>query len=364
MMKITLTNEMLKSIIEIEKNKVNLSNESLPITISDRLRKSSKKKSTYASNKIEGNPLTEKQVEDVINSTNRHFLKPEQEVRNYYNAINMLEKKLKNKEKFSMDLILETQKEIIQGASKEKIGIRGEMPPGVLFAVYDDITKQVEYIPPEYTDVIPLINELVKYVDTSDDHPIIKAAIVHYELVTIHPFEDGNGRTARLMSNYILDYYGFDFNKIGSLEEYFAYDIDEYYKSIQMGLPPLYYDGRNNPPHPEIWINYFLKMMKLYSSKVLELSKASVEDKLIGSLSHLNSKEKQFLKYLLNNKYINIVPIEVSKKIGVTNRTIVNWCSGLSKNGILIPNLVNKRIRSYDLSDFVKRNSVEIEKML
>ena len=77
MMKITLTNEMLKSIIEIEKNKVNLSNESLPITISDRLRKSSKKKSTYASNKIEGNPLTEKQVEDVINSTNRHFLKPE-----------------------------------------------------------------------------------------------------------------------------------------------------------------------------------------------------------------------------------------------------------------------------------------------
>ncbi len=71
--------------------------------------------------------------------------------------------------------------------------------------------------------------------------------------------------------SYILDINGFGFNGIGSLEEYFAYDIDEYYASIQMGLPALYYLGRDHPPHTEIWINYFLRMVLLYSQKVCEL---------------------------------------------------------------------------------------------
>lgn len=66
------------------------------------------------------------------------------------------------------------------------------MPPGFLFAVYDSESGQAEYIPPEYIDIPDLLDELVDYVNTTDDHPLIIAAIVHYQLVTIHPFEDGN----------------------------------------------------------------------------------------------------------------------------------------------------------------------------
>ena len=96
------------------------------------------------------------------------------------------------------------------------------------------------------------------------------------------------------MSGYILDYFGYGFYGIGSLEEYFAYDMDEYYESLQMGLPALYYDGRDNPPHPEIWIHYFLRMMELYSKKVYELSKVSSADVLADSLSYLNYRERDF----------------------------------------------------------------------
>lgn len=103
---------------------------------------------------------------------------------------------------------------------------------------------------------------------------------------------DGNGRTARLLSGYIMDLNGYGFNGIGSLEEYFAYDVNEYYDSIQMGLPALYYSGRENPPHPEIWINYFLRMVKLYSRKVCDLQLSSEEEDIAGSLSFLKERER------------------------------------------------------------------------
>ena len=217
MIKVTLTNEMLKRISAIDEKRFSLGTIELPQITQNRLRKNSKKKSSYASNKIEGNPLTEAQANEVMErDEHKHFLKPEQEVRNYFLALNLLEEKLKKKEPFSQKLLLEVQALVEKGASKEKIGLRGATPPGVLFAVYDSVTGRPEYIPPEYIDIPGLLDELVDYVNTTDDHPLIVAAVVHYQLVTIHPFEDGNGRTARLMSGYILDSNGYGFNGIGS----------------------------------------------------------------------------------------------------------------------------------------------------
>lgn len=365
MIKVVLTNEILKYITEIEKNRYKVSEVKLPRSVASKLRKNSKKKSSYASNKIEGNPLSLNQVNEVIERDERkHFLKPEQEVRNYFLALQYLEEKAKRKESFSKKLILDVQKFVEKGASKEKIGLRGAMPPGVLFAVYDSQTGKPDYIPPEYCDIPELLDELVNYVNTTDDHPLIVAAVVHYQLVTIHPFEDGNGRTARLLSGYILDLNGYGFNGIGSLEEYFAYDINEYYESLQMGLPVLYYSGRNNPPHPEVWINYFLRMVLLYSNKICELSERSSEEEIVGSLSYLKGKEKELLIILIKKYKGEFTPIEVSREIGVTNKTVINRLSILAKNGFVEPILTNQRIRSYKLSDFTKDNVKTIRKMI
>lgn len=363
MIKVTLTNEILRLITEIEKNRYQVSSVKLPRAVMNRLRKNSKKKSSYASNRIEGNPLSEQQVSEVIDADeHKHFMKPEQEVRNYFLALNYLEKKAKEKAAFSKELVLEVQKLVEKGASKEKIGLRGPTPPGVLFAVYDSRSGNPDYIPPEYSDIPVLLDELEEYVNTTDDHPLIVAAIVHYQLVTIHPFEDGNGRTARLLSGYIMDINGYGFNGIESLEEYFAYDVDEYYTSLQMGLPALYYSGRDNPPHPEIWINYFLRMVRLYSKKVSELSSATSEEEVSGSLSYLKQREKELLLFLLKNHRRDFTPIEVSREIGVTNKTVINRLATLVNTGFVKPNMVNERIRSYRLSDFAMQNEQEIIK--
>ena len=349
MIKVVLSNEILNSILDIEKNKELLNQVTIPVSLSNKFRKNTKKRSTYASNKIEGNPLTFDQVDNAIENKNRHLLKPEQEIKNYYLALELLEKKLEEKVPISLKLILDVQKQICEGEPKEKIGLRGAMPPGVLFAVWNDDGTPA-YIPPEYSEVESLLNELITYLNESTDHPIIKAAVIHYQLVTIHPFEDGNGRTARILSSYYLSLSGYGFKNVGSLEEYMSYNIDEYYDSIQMNLPVLYYDGRNNPPHSEIWFNYFLKVFGLYASKVLSLALKESQISDNESLSYLSDKAKNFLSYLRKHNVKLFTPIELSKKMNVSNRTIINWCIELSNNGFIEPIVVNKRVRKYKVN--------------
>lgn len=127
-----------------------------------------------------------------------------------------------------------------------------------------------------------------------------------------------------------------------------------------MGLSAVYYSGRENPPHPEIWANYFLRMVELYSKKVYELSKESGADELGGSLSYLNAKEKDLLVFLLKSHMLEFTPIEVSKMLKVTNKTIINRCVKLTSYGFLVPNIVKERIRSYSLSEFTRSNRKQI----
>lgn len=348
MVKVVIDNEILNYLLKIEENKNSLNLIDVPVSISNSFRKNTRKRSSYASNKIEGNPLSFEQASDAIESKNRHFLKPEQEIRNYFLALELLENKLIKQEPISKDLILKVQKQICFGESKEKIGIRQPMPAGVLFAVWNDDGTPA-YIPPEQKDISPLLDELIEYINESTDHPLIKAALLHYQLVTIHPFEDGNGRTARIISSYFLSLCGYGFKSIGSLEEYMSYNIEEYYDSIQMGLPVLYYDGRDNPPHIEIWIKYFLRIFSLYASKVLDIAKDKTSDVETERLSNLSRKGKTFLEYLAKNKIRSFAPIDLSLELKVSNRTIINWCTELVNNGYLKPIIVNKRIRKYEI---------------
>ena len=120
MIKVTLTNEILKRITAINENRFSLSKICMPAVTRNRLRKNSKKKSSYASNRIEGNPLTENQASEVIErDPHRHFLKPEQEIRNYFLALNMLEKMAEQRKAFSLEMILKVQAVVEKGASME-----------------------------------------------------------------------------------------------------------------------------------------------------------------------------------------------------------------------------------------------------
>ncbi len=116
-----------------------------------------------------------------------------------------------------------------------------------------------------------------------------------------------------------------------------------------MNLPASYYDGRNNPPHFDIWVKYFLKIFGLYASKVVKVALQETSYINDERIRHLSKKAKSFLEYLKMKNIKEFSPIDLSKELKVTNRTIINWALELSNNGFLKPIIVNKRIRYYEV---------------
>ena len=124
-------------------------------------------------------------------------------------------------------------------------------------------------------------------------------------------------------------------------------------------------DERKHYLKPEQEVrNYFLRMVLLYSNKVRELSDSSNGEELEGSLSYLKGKEKELLLLLMKNYKREFTPIEVSKELKVTNKTVINRLATLVKNGFVVPHMVKERIRSYELSDYTKQNEKRIKKLL
>jgi Fic family protein len=100
--------------------------------------------------------------------------------------------------------------------------------------VANSVTKEIIYTPPPPQDVPPLMAELVSWLNSEHDvHPIIVAGIAQFQLVHIHPFLDGSGRTARLLSMLCLYRKGCDFKRLFTLSEYYDQDRPEYYQAIQ-----------------------------------------------------------------------------------------------------------------------------------
>gem|GEM_PF-779355 len=142
------------------------------------------------------------------------------------------------------------------------------------------------------------------------------------------------------------------YDKITRRAEYIPPMSDDIMPLLKELINLMYYDGRDNPPHPEMWFNYFLKMVELHAKKVVELASASVKEQSAAAMSFLNAKEKNFLQYLTDNHVVAFTPVEMAEKLSVSNRTIINWCLSLAKNGFLVPNLVKQRIRSYTVTGF------------
>ncbi|WP_066636320.1 Fic family protein [Desulfolucanica intricata] len=346
------TNDIVLLLNKIEYYRGLVDSKTLPLHISEKLKNRARLKTTHYSTYIEGNQLSLQQVEEVVSHRpNESESYHEQEVRNYWRALAFLRKAKGMKMPITEELIKKLHRIIeVRGPGRrgKKSQYRGATPPGVLFCIRDSKTGNVEYIPPYWEEVPGLMKELVDWVNSNDTLPVpIKAAITAYQLVTIHPFDDCNGRLARALSLYILMLNDYDLNGYFTVEEYYANNLQLYYDSLQMGLPVEYYNGRNDPLlNP--WITFFLTTMADAFKDIAD-STIRLYDAAGGKLLELSQREVRLLQLALRWEGRPLSLEVMADWFEVSKRTMQEWVKDWMTIGLLVPASGKKRITSYKL---------------
>jgi Fic family protein len=162
--------------------------------------------------------------------------------------------------------------------------------------IRDASSGGIVYMPPEATDVPWLMEQLVTWINKEDQLPLpIKAGIAPYQFATIHPYYDGNGRTARLLTTLVVHVGAYDLKGIYALEEYYARDLKAYYEALTVGPSHNYYLGRAEADITA-WIAYFIGGMaasfeKVRAQAVREAAKGGKDQSRL--LRNLDSKQRQ-----------------------------------------------------------------------
>ncbi len=225
---------------------------------------------THTSTSIEGNKLAEFEVGKVLEGKSvRASQKDILEVENYYEALKMLENLAKTKGPITLQEILSLHKKVSEGlVEKEKAG---KFRPSDVYVLDDlgDGREALRFKAPDASRVKNLVEDLLDWLKKSkreETHPIIKAGILHLQFVTIHPFTDGNGRVARLLSQLQLYRDGWDFRKILVLEDYYNMDRMSYYNAENRAQGKSYQEDMDFT----YWLEYFTTGFLVEARKVLE----------------------------------------------------------------------------------------------
>jgi len=162
---------------------------------------------TYNSNAIEGNALSLRETQLVIQegiTVHGKSLREHLEARNHPDAINYIEKLAQERNPIKQDGILKVHELLMRGIDDQNAGKYRTGQVRIAGATF---------MPPPARKIQPMINKLLQTLSQNPDElrPIELSAFFHHKMVFIHPFLDGNGRTARLLMNIILMRNGYPF---------------------------------------------------------------------------------------------------------------------------------------------------------
>jgi len=182
-------------------------------------------------------------------------------------------------------------------------------------------TGQVIYTPPTAGEVPVMMSETVKWLNGDlDIHPLLVSGIAQFQLVHIHPFLDGNGRTSRLLSTLCLYKAGYDFKRLFTISEYYDRDRPTFYRSIQ--------SVRDNGMDMTGWLDYFVTGLETQMVEVRERSEQVIRRDVLVKQHGLNERQAKALELLMQTDSVHISEIEQLFS-GVSRRTLQRDMTGL-----------------------------------
>ncbi len=324
--KFSITNIILKNIGSIEASKEIIDNAPLLPYFEKEFREDAMVRTIHYGTHIEGNELDLSEAEKVlkgqqITARDRDI----QEVINYRKVMDYIDRIQLQDFKADENIIRQLHKLTVEKIlSPEQCGEFRKTQ----VVVKNTSTGEISFRPPSALAIPFQLKELLEFVNRaqSDEiHPVLKSGAIHYELVRIHPFLDGNGRVARAFATLILYKEGYDIRKFFSLEEYFDKNAYGYYEALQSVAEK---DGDLTQ-----WLEYFTSGLSIELSKIRQKVEgisvdAKIKKKLGGKPMMLTPRQLKILEYIQKVGYLQNQAFD-SLFPQVSEDTILNEIKGL-----------------------------------
>jgi len=293
--KYTITPKINKALVEIERVRGFLDAVKLKDDWIADMQKKALILESHHSTHIEGTALSLEQARNILEGKKVKGVDrdDEKELLNYKRAMDFVSKYLGKGDPVNEGIVRELHKILVKG-------VRGEnADPGnyrkIQNYVVNSRMRDVVYTPPAPLDVPHLMREFTKWINEAEDiSPVLVSGIAQFQFVHIHPFIDGNGRTARLLSTLILYKTGYDFKRLFTISEYYDKDRPAYYRVIQT--------VRKNNMDMTTWLEYFVDGLRSQMAEIQVKGEQLIKQdgrlqkiKKIG----LNKRQEKAVKHLI-----------------------------------------------------------------
>jgi len=298
--KYSITNKILVNIGQTEASKEVIESAPLVPSFEKQFQSDAVIRTVHHGTHIEGNDLTFMQTKKILEGEAiAARARDIQEVINYRNVVGLLDEFAFKRGGYEPHMLMDIQRESVDKiVPPEKVGVYRKSQ----VIIKNEETGEIILRPPSFVEVPFLVDEFLAWLNSpeaNEVHPILLAGIAHYELVAIHPFVEGNGRTARAFATLILIKRGYDIKRFFSLEERFDEDPASYYDAFAQ-VDRQAEDIRERDLTP--WLEYFTSVVAAELGKIKErVKKLSLDSRLkikIGSQVALSERQMRLVEYL------------------------------------------------------------------
>lgn len=321
----TLSKNLLANIAQIERLYGQIEALKIPKKLELNLQRDNLIQSSYVSNSIEGNPLSLREVTNLLLDDRVPINRDEKEVKNYFAILQDLTSYLKKN--IDLELVKDFHQDLLHGVKDEIAGqVRNKK---VVIGKYVGQTKEavsleIKHEPPfhQKAKIQKALEELCDWNIKESQLPVpLKAGIFHHQFVYIHPFVDGNGRVCRLLTALIFLQNNYWINKYFILDDY--YDIDR----IQ------YSDALHTADKGDKtqWLEYFTDGVKYSLQSALASNKEAMLT--LNIEKRPTSKEKEALEIVSKQK--QVTSSDLVKILKVSRQQAHNLLKGLVDKGLL-----------------------------
>ncbi|MBM3857304.1 MAG: Fic family protein [Verrucomicrobia bacterium] len=302
--KFTITNSITQALSAIERARGFLAAATLSADWIKEMQSRAFVLEAYSTTHIEGAQLTFEESELLLSGKKLSAPDPDdvKELLNYRKAFELVATYLDDGSAITEALVREIHKALVQD-------VRGNSAaPGeyrkLQNYVVNSKTKEIIYTPPAAFEVPIMMAELLHWINEEQNiSPILVAGIAQFQLVHIHPFLDGNGRSARLLSTLCLYHHGYDFKRLFSLSEYYDRNRTDYYKAIQ--------SVRENEMDMTQWLNYFIEGLATQLQELVTQGTRAIKKDVLKNKFNLSSRQAVAIDSILKNGSLTIQEYEL-----------------------------------------------------